>query len=264
MNHLPPPEPGAALRVVEDKAPPSPGMNLFGIPSGEVLTSDPSRLARLWEGAGQGSRPGVGRMNTVSTLNVVHERQTPEYWDAMYAKGYRVPDPTPFERQMFRNYAAVKSGQRVVDVGCGQGRMAAHMATWGLTVRAFDFSGVAIEHARASHQDHGDLLTFARHDFNADAIPGALEPGSVNIMVCRHSLEFLDLPRFLTDARRWLIRSGVLHITTHRAELMPPTAPHRGLTGRQIEVLRPGWQFMTTYGLDGSGSLIGIVLRGPC
>ncbi|KUN02070.1 hypothetical protein AQI95_28740 [Streptomyces yokosukanensis] len=203
-------------------------------------------------------------MNTVSTLSVVHERQTPEYWDAMYAKGYRVPDPSPFERQMFRNYAAVKSGQRVVDVGCGQGRMAAHMATWGLTVRAFDFSSVAIEHAQASHQDHGDLLMFARHDFNADATPGALEPGSVDIMVCRHSLEFLDQPRFLTDVRRWLTRSGVLQITTHRAELMPPTAPHRGLTERQIETLRSGWQFMTTYGLDGSGSLIGIVLRGPC
>ncbi|MFI2204770.1 class I SAM-dependent methyltransferase [Streptomyces sp. NPDC020192] len=202
-------------------------------------------------------------MNTVSTLSVVHEWQTPEYWDRMYSTGYRAPDPTPFERQMFRNYTTVKSGQRVVDIGCGQGHMAAHMAAWGLTVTAFDFSSVAIEHARASHQDHGDLVTYARHDFNADAIPGMLAPGSVDIVVCRHSLEFLDQSRFLSDARRWLTRSGLLQITTHRAELMPPTAPRRGLTEPQIQAVCRGWQFMTTYGLDGSGSLIGIVLRGP-
>ncbi|MFI2204771.1 hypothetical protein ACH47Z_29070 [Streptomyces sp. NPDC020192] len=50
MTHLPPREPGAAFRVVEGKAPPTAGMTLFGVPSGEALASDPRRLATPWEG----------------------------------------------------------------------------------------------------------------------------------------------------------------------------------------------------------------------
>jgi SAM-dependent methyltransferase len=141
--------------------------------------------------------------------------------------------------------------------------MAAHIATWGLMVLAYDFSAAAIEDARTSHQNLGDQLTFTRHDFNNDAIPPELVPGTVDIISCRHSFEFLDRARFITDARRWLAPSGVLHITTHRARRMPPTATHQGLRDEEIEGLRKGWRYMTTYGLDGGDTLIGIVLRGP-
>ncbi|WP_177240222.1 hypothetical protein [Streptomyces monashensis] len=56
--------------------------------------------------------------------------------------------------------------------------------------------------------------------------------------------------------------TGVLQITTYRSELMPETtAPHRVLTERRIESLRDGWEFMSNWGLDSSGALIGIVLR---
>ncbi|MFH8772023.1 class I SAM-dependent methyltransferase [Streptomyces sp. NPDC017958] len=196
-------------------------------------------------------------------LNVVHERQTPEYWNRLYKAGYRVKEPEAFERQMFRNYAMVKSGMLAVDVGCGRGHMSAVMAKWGLMVLAYDFSIVAIEDALASHADYGDQLSFVRHDFDGDAIPPELVPGTVDIISCRHSFEFLDRARFLGDARRWLTSSGVLQITTHRAKRMPPTAEHPGLRDEEIEELGKGWRHMTTYGLDTGDSLIGIVLRGP-
>ncbi|MEU6510987.1 class I SAM-dependent methyltransferase [Streptomyces sp. NPDC046942] len=193
----------------------------------------------------------------------MHERQTPEYWDTLYARGYRPPHPEPFEREMLRNYTTVKSGQLAVDVGCGPGRMAAHMAAWGLTVIGLDFSQVAIASATAEHRAFGDQLTFAVHDVNAHALPPMLKPGSADIVTCRHSLEFLQ-PGFLDTVRRWLTPTGVLQITTYRSELVPEnTAPHRGLTERQIESLRDGWEFMSNWGLDSSGALIGIVLRGP-
>ncbi|MER6030662.1 class I SAM-dependent methyltransferase [Streptomyces sp. NPDC001851] len=199
----------------------------------------------------------------MKALNVVHERQTPEYWNQLYKAGYRVKEPVAFEREMFRNYAMVKSGMLAVDVGCGRGQMSAHMAKWGLMVLAYDFSDVAIEDARASHEDFGDQLSFVRHDFDADATPPELVPGTVDIISCRHSFEFLDRSRFITDARRWLTRSGVLQITTHRARQMPPSAAHQGLRDDEIEGLHKGWRYMTSYGLDGEDSLIGIVLRGP-
>ncbi|MFF2205207.1 class I SAM-dependent methyltransferase [Streptomyces sp. NPDC058145] len=196
-------------------------------------------------------------------VQVEHSRRSPAYWNHLYEAGYRVKEPEAFERQMFRNYATVKAGMLAVDVGTGRGHMAAHMAKWGLMVLAYDFSTVAIADARASHQSCGDQLTFAEHDFTTDAIPPELVPGTVDVISCRHSFEFLDRPRFLTDARRWLTSAGVLQITTHRAKRMPPAAAHQGLRDEDIEQLRQGWRYMTTYGLDGDDSVIGIVLRGP-
>ncbi len=199
----------------------------------------------------------------MNTLNVVHERKSPAYWDSLYRAGYRVNEPSAFERQMFRAYVNPESGMRAVDVGCGRGRMAAHLASWGLDVTGYDFSTVAVEDAQASHLAFGDQLSFRQHDFNADAIPPELAPGSVDIMVCRHSFEFLEQARFVNDVRRWLTPKGALHITTHLAERMPPTAEHQGLSEKRIEVLGKGWRSLTTYGLDGRGSIVGIVLRGP-
>ncbi len=196
-------------------------------------------------------------------VQVEHSRRSPAYWNHLYEAGYRVKEPEAFERQMFRNYVMAKAGQLAVDVGTGRGHMAAHMARWGLMVLAYDFSSVAIADARTSQQSGGDELTFAEHDFTTDAIPPELVPGTVDVISCRHSFEFLDRARFLTDARRWLTSAGVLQITTHRARRMPPGAAHQGLRDEEIEGLRRGWRYMTTYGLDGDDSLIGIVLRGP-
>ncbi|MFF2205206.1 hypothetical protein [Streptomyces sp. NPDC058145] len=48
MAELPAREPGAALRVIHGTAPaPSGDVNLFGVPAGEVASTDPFRLARL-------------------------------------------------------------------------------------------------------------------------------------------------------------------------------------------------------------------------
>ncbi|MGW0764462.1 hypothetical protein [Streptomyces sp. NPDC002676] len=48
MTELPDREPGAALRAIHEAKPvPSGGVNLFGVPAGEVRASDPLRLAYL-------------------------------------------------------------------------------------------------------------------------------------------------------------------------------------------------------------------------
>jgi 2-polyprenyl-3-methyl-5-hydroxy-6-metoxy-1,4-benzoquinol methylase len=164
---------------------------------------------------------------------------------------------------MFRAYIDPVSGMRAIDAGCGRGHMTAHLAGWGLTVVGYDFSTVAVEDAKASHLGFGDLLSFRLHNFDADPIPPELVPGSVDVVMCRHSFEFLEQARFVNDVRRWLAPEGVLHITTHIAERMPPTAEHQGLSEKRIELLRKGWRSLTTYNLDERGSIVGIVLRGP-
>ncbi|MER6030663.1 hypothetical protein [Streptomyces sp. NPDC001851] len=46
MTELPDRKPGAVLRALQEAQPaPSGGVNLFGVPAGEVMASDPFRLA---------------------------------------------------------------------------------------------------------------------------------------------------------------------------------------------------------------------------
>lgn len=193
---------------------------------------------------------------------VRQRHRTPEFWDSLHESGYPIPDPSPVERHLFRAYTAPESGMRVIDVGCGQGRMTAHLANWGLRVTGYDFSGVAIETARAAYARYGDSLGFHLHDFDADAIPPELEPGSVDLVVCRLSLEFLDQARFLTDVRRWLKPGGILHVTSHLTdEPLPGDAVHHGLSDRQIEAIGVGWRHKTSYRVAGCGSPLALVLR---
>ncbi|WP_435260363.1 hypothetical protein [Streptomyces sp. 1222.5] len=56
MAELPARQPGAALRVIRDTAPASSAdVNVFGVPAGEVASTDRFRIARL--------RPVRGGMN---------------------------------------------------------------------------------------------------------------------------------------------------------------------------------------------------------
>jgi 2-polyprenyl-3-methyl-5-hydroxy-6-metoxy-1,4-benzoquinol methylase len=144
----------------------------------------------------------------MSTLHLDPDQRTPAYWDALYKAEHGAPDPSPFEWSMLRVYTSARPGMRVIDVGCGRGRLAAHMAAWGLTVTGYDFSRVAIEDAQTKHSPLWEELTFVRHDFDTDPIPPDLRPNSVDVITCRHSLEFLDQTRFLTDAARWLVPGG--------------------------------------------------------
>lgn len=163
---------------------------------------------------------------------------------------------------MFRAYVAPEPGMRAVDAGCGQGDLAARMADWGLDVTGMDFSPFVIERARRLH-GAAKHLTFRVHDFNADSIRTFLHRGSVDIVVCRLSLPFLDRERFLVDVKRWLVPQGVLHITTAVHERTPPKHRHRGLTQSEIEVLKQEWSSATRYDLENDGSITCLVLRGP-
>jgi 2-polyprenyl-3-methyl-5-hydroxy-6-metoxy-1,4-benzoquinol methylase len=136
------------------------------------------------------------------------------------------------------------------------------MADWGLDVTGMDFSPFVIERARRLH-GAAKHLTFRVHDFNADSIRTFLHRGSVDIVVCRLSLPFLDRERFLVDVKRWLVPQGVLHITTAVHERTPPKHRHRGLTQSEIEVLKQEWSSATRYDLENDGSITCLVLRGP-
>ncbi|MEW1701105.1 class I SAM-dependent methyltransferase [Streptomyces sp. NPDC091278] len=182
-----------------------------------------------------------------------------DYWDEVYADHTSTPAPLlPGERYLFADRTGAALGQTVVDIGCGLGLWTATLAASGMIATGYDYSPAAIGRARALHPParYGHLA-YEVFDADVDQAPAALRPGSVDIVTLRHVLPLLD-PRIITDIRRWLRPSGVLHITTEVSE------DHLvRMTQSDVRDLSSGWRTATQYRVDPDGRTIGIVLQGP-
>ncbi|WP_053641437.1 MULTISPECIES: class I SAM-dependent methyltransferase [unclassified Streptomyces] len=183
-------------------------------------------------------------------------------WDLLYRQGALSQPISDGELFRFRDRTDAAPGQTVVDVGTGLGTLACRTAQLGLRVTGYDSSPAAIERAHQHHAEHS-TARFELHDFDADAIPPRLIPGSVDIVTCRHVLQFLDAPRFLTDVRRWLRRNGVLHVTTAVAEKLPAGSKAHALPEAAVQGLAQGWASYDRYDLDPGGMVTAVTLRGP-
>ncbi|WP_405999867.1 class I SAM-dependent methyltransferase [Streptomyces sp. NBC_00829] len=193
---------------------------------------------------------------------VLPPTRKPGYWDDCYAKGTRFRPVNDEEQGLFRAHVRPETGMTTIDVGCGWGQFAHTMATaWGLDTTGYDFSPLVIREAAAKFTH--PHLRFREHDFNVEPIPADLAPGSVDIVVCRLALAFLDRARFLTDVRRWLRPDGVLYVMTPVHERQPAEASHRGISEQVIVRLGDGWAKTTRYDLCNDGCLTAVVLRGP-
>ncbi|GHG06570.1 class I SAM-dependent methyltransferase [Streptomyces filamentosus] len=162
------------------------------------------------------------------------------------------------EVRLFQSHSGAAPGQTVVDIGTGTGEWACEIARLGLAVAGYDSDGAVIEWAREVHTEHTARLHFARHDFTAGAIPASLRPGSADIVSCRHSLHLMDVPRLMTDIRRWLRPDGVLHVTTSVSDVRAA-----GFPDAQVRALAQGWREHHQYTVDPHQQVIAVVLRGP-
>jgi ubiquinone/menaquinone biosynthesis C-methylase UbiE len=101
----------------------------------------------------------------------------------------------------------VRGGHRVLDLGCGDGRVTGELARTGVEVVGLDPSAVALERARAAHPDL---------EFVAPCEDGSLPFGDseFDVAVCLHVLEHVaDTQMLLSEARRVLVPGGRLAIT---------------------------------------------------
>ncbi|GFH33873.1 methyltransferase domain-containing protein [Streptomyces pacificus] len=115
--------------------------------------------------------------------------------------------------------------------------------------------------SRGSRYNH-PRLRYREHDFNAGAIPNDFAPESVDIVVCRLVMAFLDRARFLSDVRRRRRPDGVLYVMTPIYEKQPDHA-HRGVREEAIARLGDGWAESTRCDLCDDGCVTAVVLRGP-
>jgi 2-polyprenyl-6-hydroxyphenyl methylase/3-demethylubiquinone-9 3-methyltransferase len=131
----------------------------------------------------------------------------------------------------------------VLDLGCGDGRVAGELARRGFRVTGTDPSSVALERARAAHPEVA---------FEPPTADGSLPfaDGSFDAVVCLNVLEHVaDTQRLMSEARRVLAPAGRLAIAVpHNGRLQ---GAWRALTAfeRHHEPLEPTLRFYTRRSL---------------
>ncbi|MFD6347372.1 class I SAM-dependent methyltransferase [Streptomyces roseolus] len=185
-------------------------------------------------------------------MNTVREHLGPSQWDTWYRERRSVDRlVTDAEAIRFLRHVAPSAGASVLDVGCGIGSFSRQLFRWGYNVQGLDFSPVAIRIAERRGIREG--LRYGVHDFDAGAIPTTLQPRSLDLIVCRNVLPFMDHHRFLADARRWLRPGGQVYVLVR---VWPERGgePHdrpwqRGFTEEQVQDLQNGWAEQERYWL---------------
>lgn len=120
-------------------------------------------------------------------------RLSPDQWDAWYSQGRAIDRlVTDAEVDRFLQHVNPHAGASVLDVGCGIGSFSRQLSRWGYDVLGLDFSPIAIR--TAHRQGVNGRLHYGVHDFDAGAIPPRLQPGSLDLIVCRNILPFIDHP----------------------------------------------------------------------
>jgi 2-polyprenyl-3-methyl-5-hydroxy-6-metoxy-1,4-benzoquinol methylase len=108
-----------------------------------------------------------------------------------------------------RHLLALRTGERVVELACGNGQFSQEMARAGVEVVACDFSTAFIERARAHAEQAGSTIDYRLTDVtDADQLLALGEAASFDAAVC--TMAFHDIPdiRPLAESVRVLVKQG--------------------------------------------------------
>jgi 2-polyprenyl-3-methyl-5-hydroxy-6-metoxy-1,4-benzoquinol methylase len=131
-----------------------------------------------------------------------------DYHEALWEMLPEDLEPSDFALRRRFLLANVKAGERVLDVGCGEGRFAAELARAGAEVVAVDVADEPLRRARTRHPELDLRL------IDADG-PWELPDAAFDVVWAGEVIEHvLDTASWLSEVRRVLRSGGALLLST--------------------------------------------------
>ena len=162
---------------------------------------------------------------------------TPAYWSRRYAEGGDYAPLTDEERELFASLPRPE-GAQALDLCCGTGGVARHLASLGYQVLGVDFSEAGLARAREQTAP-GATVDYRCVDFNQE--PGLVTPHSQHLVVCRLGAAFLDGPLLVDRVVHWLAPHGVFAVVLPDPRHLDPRRRSIYLDESQISDLTRGF-----------------------
>jgi len=153
-----------------------------------------------------------------------HERLSGVPWDASYQEGPAPWDVGRPQPAVVRLAAEGGFAGAVLDVGCGTGENALHLASLGLPVLGVDVAGTALAIARAKADDRGIEVEFAA----ADALQlQRLGRTFATVLDCGlfHTFDGDERQRYAASLASVTEHTGTLYVLCF-SDAGPDTGPH--------------------------------------
>lgn len=168
------------------------------------------------------------------------------FWEERYRSGqtpWDLPFPARQLTEALERHGLEPPG-RVLDLGCGRGRNARHLAQRGFTVMGVDISALAVEDARAGNRDLD--CTYQAVDALVDPIPG----GPFDLVFdfgCWHSFDEPADRALLAGRVAEVLTGGGLWISVIGCTDGPPreTGPPRRSARDVAEAFEPHFEILS-------------------